>query len=344
MTIPPSERRGAPVMEDVARHAGVSLGTVSNVLNNPSIVSDRTRRRVEAAIAELGFRRNSVARSLAVGRADTIGFAIVDLANSFFIDIAKGVEELTDERGYRVLLANSDVDLGKQNSYLSLFEESRLAGALLAPLDAPLDAAAELRGRGLPIVCVNWPALNDNSCGVAVDEEYGGYVATRHLIEQGCRRLVFAGGPLRLSAVASRWAGAQRAVAEAGGAEIRLVETDRLTVAAGLEVGHALAELDPADRPDGLVAAADALASGAVQALLYRGIDVPRDLLVIGYDNNHFAADHVIPISTVGQPGLEMGRIAAGLLLDEIEGVEGHEHRTVTLRPQLLVRTSTQRN
>lgn len=331
-------------MEDVARHAGVSLGTVSNVLNNPGIVSESTRQKVEQSISALGFRRNSVARSLAVGRADTIGFAIVDLANSFFVDIARGVEQLTDERGYRVLLGNSDVELRKQNSYLSLFEESRLAGAILAPLDASLDAAAELKSRGLPIVCVNWPAIDDQSCGVAVDEEHGGYIAARHVIETGRRRLLFAGGPRTLTAVEHRWRGVQRACAETPGVSIDFLETRRLTVAAGLEVGRALAGMAGQDRPDALVAAADALASGAVQAMLYEGLSVPDDVAVIGYDNNHFAADHVVPISTVGQPGVEMGRLAAQLLLEEIEQPDSHRHRTITLKPQLLVRRSTARS
>ncbi|WP_205857240.1 LacI family DNA-binding transcriptional regulator [Phytoactinopolyspora endophytica] len=328
-------------MTDVARRAGVSLGTVSNVINNPGVVSERTLQRVQDAIDELGFVPNQVARSLAVGRANTIGFVIVDLANSYFVDIARGVEELADESGVRLLLANSDVDLAKQDSYLELFEESRVSGILLAPLDAPLTRADQVRQRDMPVVHVNWPGVESESCGVVVDEEFGGYTATRHLIELGRRRLLFAGGPLSLSAVASRLTGARRAIEEEKGRVVlEMQETDRLTVAAGLDVGRRIAARTAAERPDGLVSAADALASGAIQTMLYSGIDVPGDIAVIGYDNNHFAADHVIPISTMGQPGVDMGRAAAKLLFEEITKVP-HAHRTITMRPELILREST---
>ncbi|NDL58855.1 LacI family DNA-binding transcriptional regulator [Phytoactinopolyspora mesophila] len=338
---PARRDRANPVMEDVARHAGVSLGTVSNVLNNPGIVTAKTRERVNAAIAELGFIPNRIARSLAVGHANTIGFVTVDLANSYFVDIARGVEEVMDQSGVRILLANSDVDLAKQSTYIELFEESRVSGILLAPLDAPMTRAEAARQRGTPVVYVNWPGVDGESCGVVVNEELGGYTATRHLIDIGCRRLLFAGGPLTLSAVAERLSGARRAVAEqAGVVELELLETDKLTVKRGLDVGRGIAARAPGDRPDGLVSAADALASGAVQAMMYEGMEMPGDIAVIGYDNNHFAADHVVPISTVGQPGVDMGRAAARLLLEEISGAS-HQHRTITMDPELIVRAST---
>ncbi|NED98935.1 LacI family DNA-binding transcriptional regulator [Phytoactinopolyspora halotolerans] len=340
-TAPSVNKRRAPVMADVARRAGVSLGTVSNVINNPGVVAERTLRKVQDAIDELGFVPNQVARSLAVGHANTIGFVIVDLANSYFVDIARGVEELADESGVRLLLANSDVDLAKQDSYLELFEESRVSGILLAPLDAPLTRAEQIRRRQMPVVHVNWPGVDGESCGVVVDEELGGYTATRHLIELGRQRLLFAGGPLSLSAVASRLTGARRAVEEEQGrVTLELLETDRLTVAAGLAVGRGIANRPPDERPDGLVSAADALASGAIQTMIYSGIEVPGDIAVIGYDNNHFAADHVIPISTIGQPGVDMGRAAAKLLFEEITRVP-HVHRTITMNPELIVREST---
>src|SRR5699024_8581938 len=127
----------------------------------------------------------------------------------------------------------------------------------------------------------------------------------------------FAGGPLSLAAVEGRLRGVEHVVAETGGAvSLQVWETDRITVPAGLSLGSRIAALPPEERPDALVAASDALAAGAVQALLYEGVKVPDDLLVIGYDNNHFASDHVVPISTISQPGEEMGRIATAMLLE----------------------------
>jgi LacI family transcriptional regulator len=335
-------RDSPPSMVDVARHAGVALGTVSNVLNNPTKVAESTRARVLASIETLGFVRNSLARSLAAGRADTVGFVIVDIGNSFFVDIARGAQAAFQERGMKLLLANSDVDIDSQNGYLDLFDEARVSGILLAPLDAPLGGAAKVRSHGRPVVLANWAGETDKSCGVVVDEQLGGYIATRHLLESGRTRLLFAGGPLTLHAVEQRYAGALRAVSEWGaGATLELLETRRLTVPAGLDVGHAIVNRNPDDRPDGIFASADALASGCVQALIYGGINVPDDISVIGYDNNHFASDSVVPISTVGQPGIEMGRIAAQLLLEETSPSQPHEHRTIVLEPTLFPRAST---
>ncbi|MFS0865884.1 LacI family DNA-binding transcriptional regulator [Microbacterium sp. 179-B 1A2 NHS] len=328
-------------MTDVALHAGVSLGTVSNVLNNPHLVTQETRERVLRSIDELGFVRNHAARSLVTGRADTVGFVVVDLGNSFFIDLARGVEELLDEHGIRLLLANSDVDLTKQESYIGLFEETKVAGILLAPLDGPLDAARAARGRGVPVVHVNWPG-DDDSCGVVVDEELGGYLAARHLLDQGLRRLAFAGGPFTLSAVAQRFAGASRAVAEAGDASLEKIETRSISVRGGYDLGTALSKRSPARRPEGLVAAADALAAGAIQTMQLAGLLVPRDMAVVGYDNNHFAQDSSIPISSVGQPGHEMGRIAARVLLEEITTPLTHQHQTIELAPTLFERATSQ--
>lgn len=327
-------------MKDVAERARVSLGTVSNVLNNPAVVSEATRERVEQAIAELGFVRNDAARRLAAGRSNTVGFVVVDLANSFFLDITRGIEAGLDEQSRRLVLANSDVDLEKQSAHLALFEESQLSGMILAPLDAPLDAAAAVRERGTPLVLVNWPG-DDDSCGVVNDDEYGGYIAARHLIERGRTRLLFSGGPFSLSAVTDRLRGARRAVDESPGVDLEIIETERITVRGGTALGDELAARSPRDRPDGLVAAADALAAGTIHSLQLAGIDVPGDIAVIGHDNNHFAHDTAVPITSVAQPGHDMGLTAAALLLEEILTPDEHTHRTVTMQPTLVVRASS---
>jgi LacI family transcriptional regulator len=327
-------------MADVARHAGVALGTVSNVLNNPNLVAEETRERVLRAIEELGFVRNNAARSLVTGRADTVGFVIVDLGNSFFVDLARGVEEELDEHNIRLLLANSDVNLAKQDSYISVFEEAKVSGILLAPLDAPLDGARAARKRGMPVVHVNWPG-DDHACGVVVDEELGGYLAARHLLDQGLRRLAFAGGPFSLSAVTQRHAGAERAVAEIAGAQLETIETHSITVRGGYALGAELSSRAARDRPEGLVSASDALAAGGIHAMQLAGMRVPDDIAVVGYDNNHFAQDSSIPITSVGQPGHEMGRIAARVLYEEISSTADHIHTTVTLKPTLFERASS---
>ncbi|MBA8813683.1 LacI family DNA-binding transcriptional regulator [Frigoribacterium faeni] len=339
-TSTPSSHRRPPVMADVARLAGVSLGTVSNVVNAPDRVKPATRRKVEDAIASLGFTPNTSARTLAAGRGTLVGFVAVDLGNSYFLDIARGVEREADLGQQSVLLGNSDVDLDKQTGYLKLFEQAQAAGIVLAPFDGPMDEARRLRQRGLRVVNVNWPGEPDESCGVVVDEVRGGRLAAQHLLDQGRRELVFVGGPLDLTAVRHRFEGASAAAREAG-VPLQLVTTAALTVRAGLAVGSDLLAQDAAARPDGIVAASDALASGIVQSLLLGGVRIPDDVSITGYDDNHFAQGTTLPLTTVGQPGVEMGGQAMRLLRDELDNPATHRHETVVLPPRLIVRGSS---
>src|SRR6478752_877742 len=165
---PQGSSRSQPSMSDVARHAGVALGTVSNTLNNPEKVSEHTRRKVLGAIAELGFVRNDAARSLAAGSSTTIGLVLADLGNSFFVDIARGVEQAMRRRGFDVLIANSEIDRDREVRNLELFERSRVAGILLAPLDTPLAHSGVLPIRSTPTVLVNFTPDTNACSSVAV--------------------------------------------------------------------------------------------------------------------------------------------------------------------------------
>ncbi|KQP01821.1 LacI family DNA-binding transcriptional regulator [Leifsonia sp. Leaf264] len=334
--------KAQPSMTDVARRAGVALGTVSNTLNSPDKVSEPTRRRVLAAIAELGFVRNDAARSLAAGTSTTIGLVLADLGNSFFVDIARGAEATLRKHGMNLLIANSDIDLAKQTRNLETFEQSRVAGVLMAPLDT-----AQVREEGAhllrktPLVLVNYASPDSSYSGVVVDERRGGYLAARHLIDLGRTRLLFVGGPFLLTAVAERFEGVQAAIAQSPGVTLETIETRGLNIRHGRQAGREIVERG-ADRYDGIIAAADLLAIGAIQVLEDAdGFSVPADIAVTGYDNNHFASESAIPISTISQPGEEMGRVAAELLMDEIMTADGVEKRTVVLEPHLIPRRST---
>lgn len=332
--------RSRPSMSDVAAHAGVSIGTVSNTLNNPERVTERTRRRVLASIAELGFVRNDAARSLAAGSSTAIGLVVADLGNSFFVDIARGAEAIMRRNGLNVMITNSDVDPDREIRNLELFEAARVAGIIFAPLDTPLARSSLLPAASTPLVLVNYESPTLAYAGVTVDEYHGGLLAARHLLAMGRRHLVFAGGPLFLSAVRDRRAGAVDAVAGVEGASIETIETRGLHIRHGRQVGRDILQLGPA-RFDGVVAAADLLAVGVIQALgEHEGFGVPHDIAVTGYDNNHFASESSIPVTTVAQPGEEMGRVAAELLLQHIAD-PSVTNRTVVLEPHLIPRRST---
>jgi LacI family transcriptional regulator len=331
-------------MIDVARAAGVSLGTVSNVVNNPGKVTPATRQKVEAAIAELGFVRNGVARSLRAGRSTTIGFVLVDLGNSFFLDLVRGAEEEVNRAGMNLLLANADMSWDKEQTYLALFEEERVAGILLTPRPVPGEVEhLPPASAGVPRVLINDPEAGADVCSVTTDNVQGGYLAARHLIETGRRRILFAGGDA-LEPVRHRYEGVRRAVEEAEGISLERLHTIGVTVHDGREVADELLRRPDEDRPDGLLAGADLLALGLIQTLAVDGrLRVPQDIAVVGYDNNRAAWDSVVPITTLDQAGEDMGRAAAALLLEEIQEPAEHQHRSVLMEPFLVPRESSVR-
>jgi LacI family transcriptional regulator len=334
-----SRRPSNPRIQDVARRAGVAIGTVSNVLNNPEIVTEQTRLKVEAAIEELGFVRNSAARALAARRTDTVGLVLIDIGNSLFVDIARGAESAAGEAQLKLLLANSDSTLANQDSYLELFDQARVAGILLTPLEEPLDAAHAVIGHGRPVVLVIASSPDPHTCSVMVNEELGGYLAATHLLHGGARRLVFIAGCPELRLIRRRLAGVERAVAEAG-VSLEVVEAPNLEIATGRDVGR---QVLLSQSVDGVVCPSDLIAVGVIQAATDLGIRVPEKLTVVGYDDNHFASESSIPVSTVSLPGYRMGEMAIELLLEEIRQGSDHMHRTVTLDPHLIARSSTLR-
>ena len=263
-----STSKSMPSMSDVAARAGVALGTVSNVLNHPDKVAEATLKRVHAAIDELGFVRNNQARSLAMGRSTTLGLVVTDIGNSFFVDIARGAEEGAAANGMTLMLANSDNDYAKQETYLDLFDQARFAGILLAPFEAAPESAHRLRGHGRPVLLLNVAVPVDEGCSIVVDNEQGGYLAARHLIEEGRRRLAFVGGPDRLEPLLERRLGAERAVAETNGAvTLEEIIVGAVNAPEGRAAGSIILDRAPEERPDGVFAASDLLALGLVQTL-----------------------------------------------------------------------------
>jgi LacI family transcriptional regulator len=329
-------------MTDVAKHAGVSLGTVSNVLNRPNQVRPELIARVRSSIAELGFTRNNAARSLAAGHSRTIGFVMVDLTNSYFVDMARGAEAVVRDADMFLVLANSDIREATQIEYLDHFDQEQVAGILLTPVGGHLDGVQHPRAHGRPVVIVDDdPGLADY-CSVSTDNVQSGYLAARHLIELGRTRLAFAGGPRGYKAIADRFEGAERAVAEADGVSMEYIPSDEVQVPQGLAIGHDLAERARGTVPDGIVAAADLLALGIQQGLLSRSdLRFPDDIALIACDDNRAAYDTIVPISTVILPGIELGRTSAELLIDEIRRSDSHTHRRVILEPHLVAREST---
>ncbi|WP_231263421.1 LacI family DNA-binding transcriptional regulator [Nocardioides alpinus] len=333
---------GQASVKDVARRAGVSAGTVSNVLNRPQLVHEVSRRRVEQAMVDLGFVRNESARQLRGGLSRTLGYVMLDAANPFFTDVANGADHVAEERGLSLFLCNSRNTAARERALLRRLEEQRVQGVLVTPTDSDSPWLAELAGRGTPLVIVDRTPTSGRFCSVSVDDVRGGRLAVGHLVALGHRRVAYVGGPDSLGQVRDRLVGARLAWQEAGlrAGDLRVIRTSDLGVADGRSAGERLAGLPRDGRPTAAFCANDLVALGLLQQANLSGLRVPEDLAIVGYDDIDFAAAAAVPLTSVRQPRLEMGRTAARMLLLEAEE-DQHQHEQVEFVPDLVVRRST---
>jgi DNA-binding LacI/PurR family transcriptional regulator len=325
----------------VAAAAGVSMSTVSNVLNNPNVVSEDTRRRVEQAMTTVGYVPNSAARQLRGAPSRTAGCLLLDSANPFFAAVARGMEDRLAEVGCMLIVCSTDVRADREARYLDMLEQLGVRGILLAPVSSDLDAAVAVGRRGTPVVLVDHPQGEAQVCAVAVDDVHGGELAAEHLLGLGHRRMALLTSRVAVRSVMDRADGFRRRLVGAGlDPSTALVEIP-LTQPAGMEtaevaMARVLAATPP---PTAVVCFNDMLAVGAMRGLRAAGVDIPGQMSVLGYDDLIFAAQLSPALTTVRQPTYQLGRAAAELLL--AEGTAGHRHREMRFTPELVVRQST---
>ncbi|WP_345627353.1 LacI family DNA-binding transcriptional regulator [Rugosimonospora acidiphila] len=329
-------------IKEVAAAAEVSLGTVSNVLNRPNMVSDETRLKVLEAIDRLGFVRNAGASLLRGGRARTIGLITLDVRNPFFTELAHGVEDAARDAGYLLFLCSSDEDRAKEKRYLEVLEEQRVNGVLISPVNERDNLLQWLRGRGTAVVLLG--RERRDFCSVRVDDMTGGELAAEHLLDLGHRRLAFVTASLAIDQYRIRLAGVRRALArrELPDDACEVVEVGSLGTAAE---GRAASDVLVADHPEvtGVVCGNDLLAFGVIAGLVRHGIRVPDDISVVGYDDIELAQQSPLPLTTIRQPTQELGRIATNLLIEEGQRAAAHAHQQIVFQPELVVRDSTKR-
>lgn len=337
--MPASARRRTSIT-DVARAAGVAVGTVSNVLNRPDLVSPATRERVEAAIRELSYVPNGMARQLRAGRISTVGAIVLDIRNPFFTDVARGIEDRLAEDDLTLMLASSDEDPQRERKYLRLFEEHGALGLLVVPASADLRELLAVQRRGTRVVLLDAPSPGPELSSVAVDDVAGGEQAAGHLLGLGHRRITFLNGSRAIRQCADRRAGVDRAV-RAHGLDPEVV-VEEVTLAS-LDASGGDAAMSALVRRDGQPPAAvfcvnDLVAVGVQRAIRRAGgTALLRRTALVGYDDIDIAAELAVPLTSVRQPTHEMGHRAAGLLL-----VAGTETERVLFTPRLVVRESSQ--
>lgn len=329
-------------VRDVALRAGVSVGTVSNVMNHPDKVAAATVARVREAIDELGFIPNDAARQLRNGRSKTIGLVVLDVRNPFFTDVARGAEDQAALAGLIVTLGNSDESTEREAVYLDLFEQQRVHGILISPYADITPRLHALRARGIPAVLVDRTSPDTSISSVSVDDVAGGAMAVEHLIGQGRRRIAFVGGPLEITQVRERLEGARRAASAHPGVTLEVIAVTASTVIEGRAAGAAILERRPHDRPDAIFAVNDLVSMGVLQALMMQGapVRVPEEIALIGYDDIDFAAAAVVPLSSIRQPSALIGATAVQILLEEADD-PSVAPRQIQFQPELVVRAST---
>lgn len=311
---------------------------MSNVLNHPERVTPARREAVEAAILELGFVRHEAARHLRSGYSHTIGLILLDAWNPSFLDIARGVEDTLSDGNWSVLFANSARDLSRQQAYLRLLAEMRVAGVIVIPHEESAAGLGNLHAGRTPVVVVD-RSVAEIGPVVRVDDVHGGRLAAEHLLTLGHRHLAFVGDERLAGPVHQRLAGIRQVVDEAEDSVRLDIIPCELTAEGGHRSGASLARLPRAERPTGVLAAIDLVGLGLQRAFLAHGIDVPGDVSLVGYDDIPFAGQLGIPMTSVHRPHVEMGVTAARLLIDQINGEP--ERPQVIFTPELVVRNSS---
>lgn len=327
-----------PTIYDVARAAGVSTSTVSHVVNGTRHVSDDTKQRVRAAMEQLHFRPNSLARSLVRQETRTLALIVPDNVNPFFAELARSVEDHGFTRGYNVLLCNSDRDPAKELAYLDMLISKRVDGIIYMTMSAGLDQLRPLVDNNIPFV--TFDREFEDVDAILLDNEGGGYQATQHLIELGHRRIACVGGPDAKTRSHARIQGYEAALREAGfSVDSRLIQPGAWTYESGQEAARRLFDLP--DPPTAIFACNDMMAIGAIAALHERDLRVPADVSVVGFDNVSLGAYFLPPLTTLATPIVDLGQQLAQLMLDRINDRLTPMPQRHIVRGQLVVRGST---
>jgi LacI family transcriptional regulator len=307
-------RDPAITISDVADRAGVSVGTVSNVVNRPERVAEDTRRRVREAIAKLGWVPNGSAATLRAGRATLVGLILPDIRNPFFTEVARGAEDMAAASGEAIVVCNTDWLLQSERRALDALTRQRVRGIIINPAGEDERYLEWLTERGIALVLLDHRRSARHVPSVIVDDVLGGRLAGEHLLERGHRRIAFVNGPLSIPQCEDRRLGLVDALLDAEvDTEHDLVEIDVESMDASSGVA-AVEKIFARSSPTAIFCANDLLAIGVMRGLRMRKLRVPEDVAVIGYDDVELAAMTDPALTTVRQPAYELGATAYELL------------------------------
>lgn len=329
-----------PTIRDVAKRAGVAPITVSRVINHSGYVRQKTRERVKAAIAELAYVPNTLARSLRSKRTNTLGLILTDITNPFWTTVARGVEDAASDAGFNVIFCNTDESEAKQDKYLRVLLQKRVDGVLLVPARSTAEPIEFIRKQDTPVAVLDRRVPDAQADVVRGDSEGGAYQLVRLLLSLGHRRIAMLSGPQGVSTAEDRVAGYRRALVEAGlDASAELVQHGEFTQASGYEMTQQV--LTATLRPSALFAANNFIALGAIRALRDAGLQVPEDMALVGFDDLSPALVGDPFLTVAVQPAYEMGQRATEVLLARLSGQVPEEYQEIVLPTEVIVRKSS---
>jgi len=337
---------GVVTYQDIARHAGVSTATVSRVLSGVGgAVSDDLAQRVRDSADALGYRSNRAARALRRNTSDTIALIFPDVEQPFYATIARQVEERAASRGRPTVLCNTDEDLEREQDYIALMIEERVAGVVLAPSSEDVATVFPLLEAGIPVIAVDRRLDGDPVSSILTDNRAGAYELVADLLRHGHRRIAAITGTTVATPSRERLEGCRGAIAEVDGAEL-IVGEGKLRDAVGVEntmdlAGRLTAELlsSWADPPTALFCGNAVITQGVLRALRASRRRVPRDVAVVGFDDQPMFELLTPPLTVAAQPAEEIGARAADELFEHITD-PGHAPAVTILPPELRFRAS----
>ncbi len=329
-------------IKDIAEDAGVSIATVSRVLNDSQPVSKELRERVMSSVQRLGYRPNVLARGLRLKRTFVIGVIVPNIRNAYFTDIVRAVEDVALEAGFVVTVVSSDQDLDKERRYVDVLRNRLVDGALVAVADRHRSDLSPLIDSQVPVVLIDRRLEACGACdSVTVDVRQGAYVAVQHLIQRGYERIGMISGPLSVSTAADKLAGYRQALADSGRpVDESLIYMGDYTEDSGSRLARAM--LRAPVPPQAVLVANNMMTLGFVRVVKEYGLRVPHDIAFISFDDSAWASLVTPPVTLVDQPTYELGKAAMEILLDRIDGEPDgdDEPRHIVLRPSLILRGS----
>jgi LacI family transcriptional regulator len=329
-----------PTIQDVARRAGVAPITVSRVINHSGYFSKETRQKVEAAIAELGYVPNTLARSLRSKKTHTLALILTDITNPFFTMISRGVEDAASDAGFMVIYCNTDESESEEEKYLQLLLQKQVDGILLVPARSTSRAIASIQEQGTAVVVLDRHLTGVEADIVRGDSQGGACLLVKHLIDLGHRQIAVLTGPESVSTAEDRLTGYKRAL-EAAGIPIddQLIYYGAYTRQGGYEMAQRV--LSNAHRPTALFAANNFIALGALRALREAGVRVPEEMALVCFDDlpSTWILDPFLTVAA--QPAYEMGKKATELILARIKGQAPAPCQEIVLPVEIIVRRTS---